>query len=51
VAPSTSQIGGYSIIQAESLNAAVALVKNDPHFKALGAPSIKVLDFLPMPGM
>lgn len=33
-APSTSQIGGYSIIQAESLDAAVALVKDHPHFKA-----------------
>ena len=44
------QIGGYSILQAESKDAVVALLKNHPHFGAPGA-SIEVFEFLPLPGM
>jgi hypothetical protein len=41
---------GYSILQAESKDALMALLKNHPHFMAPGA-SIEVFEFLPMPGM
>ncbi len=44
------QIGGYSILQADSKDAAIALLKNHPHFMAPGA-SIEVFEFLPVPGM
>ena len=45
-----SQIGGYSILQAESKDTLMDLLKNHPHFMSPGA-SIEVFEFLPMPGM
>ena len=45
-----AQLGGYSILQAESKDALMALLTNHPHFMAPGA-SIEVFEFLPMPGM
>ena len=45
-----SQLGGYSILQAESKDALMNLLNNHPHFMSPGA-SIEVFEFLPMPGM
>jgi hypothetical protein len=46
-----AQLGGYSILQAESKDVLVNnVLKNHPHFMAPGA-SIEVFEFLPMPGM
>jgi hypothetical protein len=45
-----ASIGGYSIIEADSLGAATKMVENHPHFHSPGA-SIEVLEFLPAPGM
>ena len=50
VAMANPQVGGYSILQAESKDALMSLLKNHPHFMAPGA-SIEVFEFLPMPGM
>ena len=50
VTPGNAQIGGYSILQAESKDALMGLLKNHPHFMAPGA-SIEVFEFLPVPGM
>ena len=50
VGPGNSQVGGFSILQAASKEAALDLLKNHPHFMAPGA-SIEVFEFLPMPGM
>ena len=50
VASGNSQVGGYSILQAESKDALMALLENHPHFMSPGA-SIEVFEFLPMPGM
>jgi hypothetical protein len=47
---SQSQVGGYSILQAESKEALLQTLNNHPHFMAPGA-SIEVFEFLPMPGM
>jgi len=47
---SQSHVGGFSILQAESKDALLGLLKNHPHFMAPGA-SIEVHEFLPMPGM
>jgi hypothetical protein len=49
-AAGSSPVGGYSILQAESKDALMALLKNHPHFMAPGA-SIEAFEFLPMPGM
>ena len=50
IAAGNSQVGGYSILQAESKDALMKLLTNHPHFMAPGA-SIEVLEFLPIPGM
>jgi hypothetical protein len=50
IAAGTSQVGGYSILQAESKDGLMGLLKNHPHFISPGA-SIEVFEFLPMPGM
>jgi hypothetical protein len=48
-APQQGHIGGYSIIQAESLDTAKKLFEGHPHFEAPGA-SIELLEQLAMPG-
>ena len=45
-----SKLGGYSIVEAESLDDAVKLMDGHPHLMMPGA-QIKVLECLPMPGM
>ncbi len=50
VGASNAQVGGFSILQAESKDALTGLLRNHPHFMAPGA-SIEVFEFLPMPGM
>ena len=44
-------IGGFSILEADSADAAKALVDGHPHLMSPGDPSIEVLEFLPVPGM
>ncbi|MES1205096.1 MAG: hypothetical protein ABUS79_04090 [Pseudomonadota bacterium] len=43
-------IGGYSIVQAETLDGAKRLFEGHPHFQAPSA-SIELLELLAMPGM
>jgi len=50
VRQSDTMVSGYSILQAESDNAAVELLKDHPHQYAPGA-SIEVLEMIPLPGM
>ena len=42
-------IGGYSVIQAESIDAAKRMFEAHPHFEAPGA-SIELLELMPTPG-
>jgi hypothetical protein len=49
VAKKTS-ITGYTFLQAESLQEAVALMNGHPHFHMLGS-SVQILECLPMPGI
>ena len=44
-------IGGFSVLEADSSDAAQALVDGHPHLMSPGDPSIEVLEFLPVPGM
>ena len=46
-----THIGGFSILEAGSADAAKALVEGHPHLMSPGDPSIEVLEFLPLPGM
>ena len=43
-------ITGYSVLQAESIDDAVALLRGHPHFHMPGS-SVQVLECVPMPGM
>ena len=49
--PSSSEARGYSIIEAESLDAAAKMVEDHPHFMTPGGSSIGVFELLEMPGM
>lgn len=46
----TSEVGGYSILQAESIDALSKVLVGHPHFRAPGA-SIRVHELMDMPGM
>jgi hypothetical protein len=48
---SSPLIGGFSVLEADSVDAAKKLLDDHPHFHAPGDRSIEVLEFLPIPGM
>ena len=50
VTDSTLAVSGYSIVQADSLDAATELLKDHPNLKLPGC-SVEVLEFLDMPGL
>jgi hypothetical protein len=50
ISDTTNEIGAYTIVQAESHDAAAALFENHPHFMLEGA-SIEIMEFLPVPSM
>jgi hypothetical protein len=45
----SNDIGGYSIVQAESHEAAAALFADSPHLTMVGAAA-EVMEIMPMPG-
>ena len=47
---SSNEASGYSILQADSLEAATGVLEDHPHLQVPGN-TIDVLEFLPMPGM
>lgn len=49
--PSTREVAGYSIIEAESKDAALELAKGHPHLAMPGGCEIEVHEALPVPGM
>ncbi|MFE4835965.1 YciI family protein [Arthrobacter sp. NPDC056691] len=50
-APSQREVAGYSIIEAESLKAAVELAKQHPHLTMPGGCEIEVHEAQQIPGM
>jgi len=46
-----THISGFSVLEADSADAAKALVDNHPHLMSPGDPSIEVLEYLTLPGM
>jgi hypothetical protein len=50
VSESESDVSGYSIVQAESKDAAASLFKDHPHLGMPADSSIELLEFLPLPG-
>ncbi len=51
ITESSKEVCGYSIMQAESLDAVYELLKNHPHFKTPGSCTIEVHEELMIPGM
>ena len=47
--PTTNDLGGYSILQAESKEALAATMKGHPHF-TMPESSIEIVELMPMPG-
>ena len=50
-ADSDKEVCGYSMIEANSMNAAIELLRNHPHFHMPGQCSIEVHEGLALPGM
>jgi hypothetical protein len=47
--PVTNDLGGYSLLQAESKEALAASLKGHPHF-TMPESSIEIVELMPMPG-
>jgi hypothetical protein len=48
--PVVNDLGGYSILQAESKEALAETLKGHPHFMMGDNASIEIVDVVPMPG-
>jgi hypothetical protein len=48
---SDRQVTGYTIIEADDMESALALARNRPHLNMAGGCEIEVLEALPVPGM
>jgi hypothetical protein len=48
--PVTNDLGGYSVMQAESKEALAATMKEHPHFM-MPDSSIEIVELMPIPGM
>jgi hypothetical protein len=48
--PVSNDLGGYSVMQAESKEALAAAMKEHPHF-LMADSSIEIVELLPIPGM
>lgn len=49
--PSTRDVAGYSIIEAEDIDAAIALARDHPHLQMPGGCEIEVHETQAVPGM
>lgn len=47
----SNDLGGYSVLQADSKEAVAELLKGHPHFSMGPESSIEVIEILPIPGM
>jgi hypothetical protein len=50
VADARNEMTGYSIVQADSLDAAAKAFTDHPHFKMVKGATIDVVECIPMPG-
>ncbi|MDO8145256.1 MULTISPECIES: YciI family protein [Isoptericola] len=49
--PSTQDVAGYTILEADDMDAAVALARTHPHLQMPGGCTIEVHEAQPLPGM
>jgi hypothetical protein len=48
--PTTNDLGGFSIMQADSKEALADTMKGHPHFMMADAATIEIVELMPMPG-
>jgi hypothetical protein len=51
VSPSEKNVVGHSILQAASMDEAVAMLKDHPHLTWMNGCEIEVYEVMPLPGM
>lgn len=51
IADTKNELGAYTVVQAESHEAAAAIFLNHPHFTLFPGESVEVMECLPIPGM
>jgi len=51
IADTHNAISGYTILHAESHEAAAAIFENHPHFSIFPGESVEIMEILPMPQM
>jgi hypothetical protein len=51
ISDTKNEIGAYTIVQAESYEAAAKLFENHPHFMIFPGESVEVMECLSIPGM
>jgi hypothetical protein len=51
MSPSTREVAGYTLIEADSMDDALALAQDHPHLNMPGGCTIEVHEALPVPGM
>ena len=51
ISDTKNEIAGYTIVQAESHEAAAKLFENHPHFTIFPGDSVEVMECMPMPEM
>jgi hypothetical protein len=51
IADVRNEMGAYTIVQAESQEAAAKLFENHPHFTIFPGDAVEVMERLPIPGM
>ncbi len=51
ISDTKNELGAYTVVQAESHEAAAAIFLNHPHFTLFPGESVEVMECLPMPRM
>lgn len=49
--PSTLEVSGYSFVEAENMDAALAFTKDHPHLRSLPGAALEVHELQSVPGM
>ena len=51
ISDTTNAVAAYTVVQAESHEAAAKLFENHPHFTIFPGDSVEIMECLPIPGM
>jgi hypothetical protein len=51
IADTSNNLAGYTIVQAESFDAAAKMFENHPHFTIFPGDAVEIMEILPIPSM